>query len=432
MDDGSHHGRGLLVLGFVLALVLGVPFAIWGVRYFSSRSGELSLFILAVLVAFVLLSVLFIVFGRRIFLRFGLRFGERLSSTVTPLVSAIGSSLSGDSSAVGGAVAEVGIKFASWYSWITLRNWIISGTIALLAVFGSLVGIALLEQQNSLLEAQNSLLTTQNEFFRQQIRQQDIQDYHARRAELVRMIFDERVCAKGEKPLPRHTGCPASSVESRAVAAISLYGIEAAARKSPDRESMNVPAVTDLHDIDLRGAHIIGADLRNVRLTGAHLEGAWLESVDLSGADLSFATLGVSDPVEGAASLTKVKLRGAALGHADLRWVTFDADLEQAILQQADLTGADLSPAKHLETADLNDARCCPASSPRGTIWPGSGPHGGFLFSTCIVFESCDTPFPHSQVTWDETTGTRTTRLQGGATPLETADGETPSPEHLP
>lgn len=415
MDDSRHHGRGLLVLGIVLALVPGVGFAVWGIRYFSSQSGGLALFIWTLLIAFVLVSMMFVVFGRRIFSRFGLTFGERLSSTVTPLVAALGSSLSGDPKAMEGAVAEAGKKFASWYSSVTLRRWIVSGTVALLAVFGSLVGIALLEQQNSLLEAQNLLITAQNDFFRRQLRQEDIQDYHARRAELIKTLFDERECFKGEEPLDRHTGCPASRVETRVAAAVSLNSIETAVRESPERRSyIRVPDVTDLGDIDLRGARIVGVDFRKVDMSEAHLEGAWLESVDLSGANLTFAKIGVMDPRGQTTHFVKVKLQGADLGHSNLQWIDFDADFDGAILQQANLVGANFSAAKNLETTDLSNARCCPETSARGTIWPGSGPSRGYTFTGCIITPVCNEPFPFAQFTWDQATGTRRTEINYG------------------
>jgi hypothetical protein len=84
-----------------------------------------------------------------------------------------------------------------------------------------------------------------------------------------------------------------------------------------------------LTNAHLERAHLEWADLREVDLRRAHLQGAHLEGADLEGADLRGAHLGGAH------------LDGADLEGADLRWVL--------------LVGADLSEA-HLEGARLERA----------------------------------------------------------------------------
>jgi hypothetical protein len=104
------------------------------------------------------------------------------------------------------------------------------------------------------------------------------------------------------------------------------------------------PEVPNLRGVNLREAHLSGADLRRVNLSEAHLIEANLFRAHLSGADLS------------GANLFRVNLRGAYLSGADLRRANlFRADLSEANLMEANLFRADLSEAKLME-ADLRRA----------------------------------------------------------------------------
>jgi hypothetical protein len=91
-----------------------------------------------------------------------------------------------------------------------------------------------------------------------------------------------------------------------------------------------------------------------VDLRGADLSEAGLSIADLTGANLSGAELGEADLRE--VDLIGADLRGAELGEADLREVAlFSADLTFADLRGAELGGADLTFAE-LHGADLRGA----------------------------------------------------------------------------
>ncbi len=111
-----------------------------------------------------------------------------------------------------------------------------------------------------------------------------------------------------------------------------------------------------LRDLNLKGSHFPGVALRKARLGGAQLDKAVFESCDLTGADLRNAGLRQ-------AALRMCRLEGADLREADLS----DADLsgsslefallEGATLRGADLAHADLSHAVGLPLGELQNAR---------------------------------------------------------------------------
>jgi uncharacterized protein YjbI with pentapeptide repeats len=120
----------------------------------------------------------------------------------------------------------------------------------------------------------------------------------------------------------------------------------------------------DLHAVDLRHAHLVGADLERAYLRGARLEGAnlmraSLERADLMGARLERAVLGGAKLVEAnleGARLEGANLKSASLQRAYLRGARLEgADLGRAYLERARLMGVDLERA-NLEGADLERA----------------------------------------------------------------------------
>jgi len=114
---------------------------------------------------------------------------------------------------------------------------------------------------------------------------------------------------------------------------------------------------------DLREAYLEGADLRKAHLEGAdlrkaHLEGAGLFKAHLKGADLREAYLEGSDLIEANLEgdyLLMANLEGAYLLMAHLEGAyLIEANLEGASLVKAHLEGASLFKA-HLEGADLRE-----------------------------------------------------------------------------
>lgn len=56
----------------------------------------------------------------------------------------------------------------SWYSWVTLRKWLVNSAIGLMIGFAGVVGTLLLHKQNGLLDAQNKTLEEQKKLFVEQ------------------------------------------------------------------------------------------------------------------------------------------------------------------------------------------------------------------------------------------------------------------------
>ena len=117
--------------------------------------------------------------------------------------------------------------------------------------------------------------------------------------------------------------------------------------------------------LELQGKWLFGeeggerADLTGADLTDAVLRDADLTGAVLTDADLTGAVLRGADLT--GAVLTDADLTGAVLRGADLRRADLtDADLTDAVLRDADLTGADLRRADltdaDLTGADLTDA----------------------------------------------------------------------------
>lgn len=109
-----------------------------------------------------------------------------------------------------------------------------------------------------------------------------------------------------------------------------------------------------LHQEDLGGINLMGADLRFCDLSGANLMGANLHSCDLSNANLSEAYLSNANLFE--ANLCEAILREAYLFEANLSRVNLNgADMQWVYLGQADLSGTYMIEA-NLYEADLRGA----------------------------------------------------------------------------
>ena len=101
---------------------------------------------------------------------------------------------------------------------------------------------------------------------------------------------------------------------------------------------------------DLSGASFIEARLRDAVLNNARFNGANLHSSDLRGCKLRNARLAWADLTK--ADLTEADLTGANLTDTDLA----DANLDKAILCEADLTGSNMAKAI-LTGADLSSSK---------------------------------------------------------------------------
>jgi uncharacterized protein YjbI with pentapeptide repeats/cytoskeletal protein CcmA (bactofilin family) len=117
----------------------------------------------------------------------------------------------------------------------------------------------------------------------------------------------------------------------------------------------------NLGNADLSGADLAGATLREAYLAGAKLADAGLVKADLDGANLKGADLSGAD-------LTRANLSGANLEAANLQGARLRyAQLDAAVLGRANLTGAILCHAD-LEEADLGGANARGANLERANL----------------------------------------------------------------
>jgi pentapeptide repeat protein len=113
----------------------------------------------------------------------------------------------------------------------------------------------------------------------------------------------------------------------------------------------------DLHEVDLRKAHLLHANLERARLDGANLAGALVFNVNLARAHLTGVNF--AD-----AQVVACNLARAEMGYANLEKASFTSDLSGAWLYGANLSGA------HLDRADLEGAHLREAVADDDTKWP--------------------------------------------------------------
>ncbi len=240
--------------------------------------------------------------------------------------------------------------------------------------FGAMLALlptVILLHQNWLIAGQNGLIEQQNQYYRDQnaklqtqIDNQASEVRHARRTELLGVVY----------------GVVDAAPRMRAEAARALVAVERADHKdridlsgaklerAPLGEAQFASVVlqeADLRKADLASANLAGANLSESRLGGANLSWANLEGADLLDIDadsVRFASANMgSTRLRGAqlrgAVLTKATLRGADLGDADLTGAkATGADFREANLKKVRLGGADLREAQ-LAGANLKGAR---------------------------------------------------------------------------
>ncbi len=291
--------RGVLFFGFTIGIVLGVSLTWWGVSRLAGQITGLVGGLAGVIIGAALLALAVGLFRGRLLRLMGLPAEASLEAVVEPLTEAVRSAARGDHQAASDSAGIAARRLASLVSWVRMRHWIVVSLLSLLIAFATLVGEALIFEQNALIEKQNAYFEAQN----QQMERSHLLD---RQARLRLELFDARPCP-GPDPGPEPL-CPA--VRIRAEAAKQLVFV---ARR------LDVEA---------------GADLTSARLFGANLRGADLHRADLRWADLR------------GADLREAKLDAADLRDADLSW----ADLRGVDLSTTRMAGARLTQARHSST----------------------------------------------------------------------------------
>lgn len=277
--------RGVLFFGFTLGIVLGVSLTWWGVSRLAGEITSIVSGLVGVIVGGALLALLVGLFRGRLLRLMGLPAEASLEAMVEPAVAAMRAAAVGDADAAGEAAALAARRMASLVSWVRMRHWIVVSMLSLLIAFATLVGEALVFEQNALIEKQNA-------YFQEQNSQMERTHLLDRRARLRLELFDARPCP-GDDPGPEPL-CPA--VRIRAEAAKQLVHVARRLKGTADLTSAQLFGASlraaDLHAADLRWADLRGADLRGAKLDSADLRDADLSWADLRGVDLSTTRLG--------------------------------------------------------------------------------------------------------------------------------------------
>jgi uncharacterized protein YjbI with pentapeptide repeats len=301
-------------VGFVLALVPGVAGTLWAISYLSDNISTLVNIALFAILVVSLFGTLLIVLQGRLFKWMGLRASTKLADVALPLHDVVKGAIEGDLDAAGDALRIAGERVASWYSWFSVRRWIIGISVALMAGFAALIGSALLHQQNSLIAAQNEFFRDQNQKITRQINATEQQHLTLRRSALISTLYDRKEC---ERPPCAHV----ASSRSRAEAFRALVVLDRNASGAADWGKGEV----DYTQVDLRWANLDGIELGGVRLRGADLRGASLIGANLAEADLRGAQFGAADLRD--ARLTGANVARADFSRANVQAATLDTDL---------------------------------------------------------------------------------------------------------
>jgi len=312
----------VLFIVVALTLTIGVPVALYAVYYFAESVQIIAAGVLLALVIVAASGLLVARYKDQIFaylLRKPARFAADLSE---PASEAFDHYLEGDGAAGKAQLESFFRGIVTHYTWIQTRRWILGAATALLIGFGTLVGSALLKQQND-------LITKQNSFFQQQIEQQQ------RQLELQQAVSNQTIRSEA---IRRIYGSEfAENPRVKAEALRSLLTVERL--RAATEENSLVTGYINLHDADLSEAWLENADLAKVSFRGSTLDRTNFSLVKLNDAVFMFNRL------RGAVFI-KADLRNALFAFSDLsKAVISGANLTNATFNQSDLSGASLGGA---------------------------------------------------------------------------------------
>ncbi len=305
---------GTFFAGFILALVPGVAGTLWAISYLADNVSQLVNIALLAILFTSFFGTLLIALQGRLFRWLGFTVRARLADVAQPVYDAVVTAVDGDPLAAGDHIRVAAERAASWYSWFSVRRWVIGITVALLAGFAALIGSALIHEQNRLIEKQNEYFQRQNAKLEAQLSLAEGDSRALRRTQLIATLYDGERCDTPPCPLR-------ASLRSRAEAFRALLVLDQAEQGwGADHVAHDYSGIdlrwADLDDVDLRGARLRGADLRGASLRGADLRGADLSNARLSTAELQGADLGGARLAS--TELRKAVLRGASVDPQDL------------------------------------------------------------------------------------------------------------------
>lgn len=218
--------------------------------------------------------------------------------------------------------------------------------VGLVGILISLIPFLLLIHQNILLSQQNSKIQTQIDW-------QENDARFARRAELLRTIYDTKIdhrvriesikaYVEMERTKLKQTGDEMSLVDLSGVNLQNAY-----------LQNFNFEKV-DFSHADLDGAKFANANLQGASFRKAELEGVDFSQTNLKEADLSHANLQTAD-------FTSANLEKAVLRYVDLRfaklWETTvkNADFGNANMQQTTIYSIEWKKIENIKQANVSN-----------------------------------------------------------------------------
>lgn len=329
----------VIFLTAALALVAGVPVALYTIYYFAESIAFIATALLLLIVLVCVLGVAVALFKRRL-ISYIAKVPQELAHDLSdPLAQSISNYMEGDANQGADKLTTFFSTATAHLTWIQTRRWIVGAAAGLLLGFAGLVGSALLKQQND-------LILEQNTFFQEQIDQQQ------QLLELQQTVANQNIRSEA---ILRIYG--PDFVETPRVKAEAVRSLVAVERVRIALGNNTLPTeFINLHDADLSGAWLDSADLKNVSFRGSLLEGANFNSADLSGSVFRFtrinrATFMDTDLTgtnfmfsDGAGSVfARVKLAGSNFNQINLKNSALSADLSGAHFYRVNLENADLS-----------------------------------------------------------------------------------------
>lgn len=326
-----------LFLVGALALAVGVPISLFSIYYFAESVQYLVIALLGLLVIVGVLGFVVTLNKDRLLSTLVENSRSTISKLSTPLARSVFKFQSGDMLDAKASFSIFVDRAAGHYAWAQTRRWILTGATGLLIGFATLVGSALLKQQNDLIRIQNN-------YFQQQINQQQIQ------IEAQQKLVNQ---------------------STRNEAITTIYGPEY--RDNPRVRGEAVRSLVAVERIFIsEGDNTIPTDYIN--LQEAYLDNAWLDSADLKRisfrkaslkqtnfnfADLSDSVIRFADAQQ--ATFINANLSNSFFAFSDgSNGVFSNANLSGATINQSILVGADLSGVNFenatLYKVDLTDS----------------------------------------------------------------------------
>ncbi len=333
---------------FVLGLVLGVPLVIFGITAFADNVTVLITILLVILTSAILFFLLVFLNRKRIFESITGFAEAKFDDLSKPALETLKHAIELDKDKAFESADRLLRIVATWLGWLIGQTWMIGIAITLLSVFATLVGSALIFQQNKILVNQNELIGLQNGQLEIQTSLVDASQRATQAIEVSKildLVGDELKRQDGNENIriPKYLLRRIRAV-SRSLKPYYYLGEDGELNDialSPERGMLmavlvesGLPMGESLFRLDFRNADLIGAKLTNVDFGYFELQNASFENADLSFSKLRFGNFDMVD-------FSNANLEGAVLdnGLGPTSFVNANfggAKLEGAVVDSAD------------------------------------------------------------------------------------------------